>query len=153
MRSSTMRRLPLPFGCLAAFALAAAATDARAEAPPTPLHCIPDRADLVVVLEHPRKLVETVYHLDLFKQFQRLDAVREAYDSTNSRRFFQLVTYFEKQLGVPWPEMIDRVAGGGAAFGLKFAGNPPLLLAVQGKDEEMVKKFTKLALQVADQEL
>jgi hypothetical protein len=148
-----MRRLLLPVGCLAAFALAAVATDARAEGQPTPLLYIPDQADLVVVLEQPRQLIERAYHLEWFKRLLKIDAVREAYDSTNSRRFFQLVGYFEKQLGVPWPEMIDRVAGGGAAFGLKFGSPAPVLLAIQGKDEAMVKKFAKLALEVADQEL
>jgi hypothetical protein len=146
-----MRRFPLPLSCLAGLALAA--TAARAETPQTPLRLIPDKADLVVSLDRPRELVETVYNLDLFKRFLQIDGVREAYDSTNARRFFQLVGYFEKQFGARWPEIIDRVAGGGVAFALKFGEPTPVLFAVQGKDEQAVKKFAKLALEVANQEL
>lgn len=126
----------------------------RAEAPPDPLRLVPNQAELLVQVDQPRKLVEAVTNLDVLKQLQALGAIKELYDSTNSRRFYQLVGYFEKQLGVPWPEMLDRLAGGGAVLGVKFGGEPaPLLAVVQGTDEALVRKFTQLALEVTEQEL
>jgi hypothetical protein len=134
--------------------ITATASAARAETTQDPLRMIPDKADLIFKVEQPRKLAETIYGLDLFKKLQKLDAVREAYDSTNSRRFFQLVAYFEKQLGMKWPEIIDRVAGGGMAVGVKVGPNPtPALLVVQARDQKVLNKFVKLTLKVAEQEL
>src|SRR5262249_30297458 len=131
------------------------AAPARADAPPDPLRLVPAQADLVVKIEQPRKLVESVYYLDLFKQFQKeIEAVRELYDSTNARRFYQLVAYFEKQLGVSRFGRLDRLAGCGAAVAVKFAKDPtPVLLVIQSKDEQFLHKFAKLALEVTEQEL
>jgi hypothetical protein len=146
-----MRLFRVPLGWLAVVAGAAAA---RAETPPDPLRLVPDKADFVFKIEQPRRLVELVSGLDVFKQLQKIDAVREAYGSTNVRRFFQLVGYFEKQLGMKWPELLDRLAGGGTALGVKFSDfPPPFLYVVQSKDEALLQKFAKLALEVTDQEL
>src|SRR5262249_39585611 len=96
------------------------AAPSRAETPPDPLRLIPDRADFFLKVEQPRKLIESVTGLELFQQLQRLEIVREYYDSTNYRRLLQLVAYFEKQLGVPWPDIVERVAGGGAVLAVKI---------------------------------
>src|SRR5262249_29110782 len=149
-----MRLFRRCLGYLTCLSLMTFAASARAEAPQDPLRLVPDKADFFFKVEQPRKLAETIYGLDLFKRLQKLDAVVEAYDSTNARRFFQLVAYFEKQLGMKWPEIIDRVAGGGMAVGVKIGGDPsPVLLVVQSKDEKALDKFVKLALKVVDQEL
>ena len=53
-----------------------------------------------------------------------------------------------------WPEIVDRVAGGGAVLAVKFAPAPaPVLAVVQGRDEMFVQKFAKLAFDILDQEL
>jgi hypothetical protein len=149
-----MRLFRRCIGCLTCLSLMTITASARAEVPQDPLRLVPDKADFIFKVEQPRKLAETIYGLDLFKKIQKLDAVVEAYDSTNARRFFQLVAYFEKQLGMKWPEIIDRVAGGGMAVGVKIGGDPsPVLLVVQSKDEKALHKFVKLTLKVADQEL
>jgi hypothetical protein len=115
---------------------------------------MPDQADLLVQIEQPRQLIEAFTTLEQIKQLQKLDAVQELYTSTNYRRFFQLVGYFEKQLGHPWPELLDRLAGGGAVLGIKFAPDPaPALLVIQSKDEELLQRFVKLGLEVVEQEL
>src|SRR5215469_1353194 len=106
-----MRRFCRFLGWLPCFTLLAAAASARAEARQDPLRLMPDKADLIFKIEEPRKLVETVYGLELFKKLQKIDAIREVYESTNSRRFYQLVDYYEKQLGMKWQEMLDRIAG------------------------------------------
>src|SRR5262249_14433245 len=70
------------------------------------------------------------------------------------RRFFQLVRYFEKELGAPWPDLLDRLAGGGIAVGVKFEADPsPALLVIQGTDEKLMQKFAKLGFELVEQEL
>src|SRR5262245_60190720 len=142
---------PLAAG-LACLALVAAA--ARAEAPRSPLRLLPAETDLLVEVKQPRQLVEALTNLDVLKQLRQFSAVKEQLDSTQARRFFQFVAYVEKELGAKWPELLDRLAGGGAAVGLKFGPDPaPFLLVVQGTDEALTKKFTKLFLEVTEQEL
>jgi hypothetical protein len=126
---------------------------ARAESPPDPLRLVPEEADLVVKIESPRKLIETGLNLDAVKQLFQLEAIQEFYDSTNFRLFYQLIAYYEKELGHPWPEILDRVAGGGVVFSAKLGPEPaPVLLVIQGKDEVFLKKFLQVTLEVVDQE-
>jgi hypothetical protein len=146
-----MRLIRVLAGCLILLAGTAAV---RADTPSTPLRLIPDQADVLVQIDNPRRLVEAATTAELFQQFQKLDAIRELYDSTNSRRFYQLIAYFEKQLGASWPELLDRVGGGGLAIGLKLGPNPaPALLVLQSKDQETLRKFVKLGLDIIEQEL
>src|SRR5579859_3047325 len=98
---SLMKRLPHLSAGLACLFLWAVAGGVRAEAPPDPLRLVPDQADLFFQVDRPRRLIETVLRLDQVRQIQKLEAVREVYDSTNFRLFYQLIAYFEKQLGVP----------------------------------------------------
>ena len=127
---------------------------ARADSPPSPLKLVPPQADLVVQVDSPRQLVEAFTKLDLVEQLQKLDAIQEAIGSTYSRRFYQLIAYFETQLGARWPDLLDRLAGGGAVLAVKLGPNPaPALVVVQAKDEELLQKFVKLGLAVIEQEL
>jgi hypothetical protein len=127
---------------------------ARAESAPDPLRLVPDAADVMVEIKNPRRLAETVTQLDLVKQAQELGPVREVLDSTNYRRFYQLVAYFEKQLGAQWPELFDRLAGGGIVLAAQIGPNPaPALLVVQGTDEKLTRRFVDLGLQILEQEI
>lgn len=135
--------------CLALFTAAV-----RAEAPPDPLRLVPAQADLAIKLERPRQLAETVLALDLVKQLQTFEPFREFYDSTNFRRFQQLLGYFEKELGGKWPELLEQLAGGGVVLAAKFGEEPaPALLVMQSKDEAALKKFVKLVRSMIEQEL
>ncbi len=119
-----------------------------------PARLLPNQADLLVQIRQPRRLVETLTTLDTLKQLQQLAPVRELLDSTSSRRFYQLLAYFEKELGAPWPELLDRLAGGGAVLGVKIGPNPaPVLLVIQGHDDKLIGKFFELGLNVLEQEL
>jgi hypothetical protein len=150
-------------GLLSCSILLAAALVVRAETTAQPLRLISDQADFVVQVHQPRKLVESITTLDILKQALKIEAVREIYDSTNYRRFFKLVGYFEKELGHPWPELLDRLAGGGMAVASKFnfdaatapgsAGPAPIVLVIECKDTELLRKFVKLGLQIIEQEL
>src|SRR6266851_2187073 len=130
------------------------ATASRAYPPPDPLRLVPEEADLFLKIERPRKLLETGLNLDAFKQLRELEAVQEIYDSTNFRRLYQLVSYYEKELQMPWPEILDRVAGGGVVVAAKVGQDPaPFLLVIQGTDEEFFQRFLKLSLDILEQEL
>jgi hypothetical protein len=147
-----MRPHPALLAC--GLALALTATAARADGPPDPLRFFPDRADVVVKVEQPRRLAEDFTRLDAVRELQKIEAVRELLDSTNARRAKQLLGYLEKQLGVAYFEMVDRVAGGGIAAGVSLTDAPgAALVVVQSKDEDFLKRYTKLALEVLDQEL
>ncbi|HEY7310896.1 MAG TPA: hypothetical protein VH643_16145 [Gemmataceae bacterium] len=126
----------------------------KTQTPPSPRHLLPNQADLLVEVAQPRRLVETLAALDVYRQIQQLAPVRELLDSTNVRRFAQLVAYFEKELGAPWPQLLERLAGRGAVLGIKFGPNPaPSLLIVQGTDEKLMAKFFRLGVMVLEQEL
>jgi hypothetical protein len=130
------------------------AVSLRAETPSDPLNLVPDQADLIVKIENPRRLVDVVTNLEVLKPLRELQQFREFYDSTNTRRFYQLVAYFEKELGLAWPELLDRLASGGAVFAIKFGGDkPPFGFVIQGRDEALLRKFIGLASTVLDQEL
>src|SRR5262245_31280271 len=126
----------------------------RADAPPDPARLVPEQADLCLEVRQPRQLVEGALTLDLVNQLRAVVQVREFLDSTTYRRFSQIVGYFEKQLGTAWPEMLDRLAGGGVVLAAKQGENPGLaLIVIQGKDAELTKKFAHLGLDVLEQEL
>ncbi|MFN4260146.1 MAG: DUF3352 domain-containing protein [Gemmataceae bacterium] len=127
---------------------------ARAETPVDPLRLIPEQADLFLKIEKPQQLVEAVTGLELFQQLQQFAAVRELYDSTNARRFYQLVDYFEKELGADWPELLDRLAGDGAVLASKIGPEPaPVLFVARAKDEKLLRQFVAVALKVVQDEL
>lgn len=141
-----------PFLALAA--LAVAVPFVRAESK-DPLRFFPESTDVVVKVEKPRALVEAILKHDLARQAQELQLVREFLDNATYRRFFQLVAHFEKELGAPWPELIDKLAGGGMALGFKYGagGNNPTLIAIQGTDEKTVGRFFDLGVSLLEEEL
>jgi hypothetical protein len=148
-----MRQFLCASGCvglLLTAALSAPAADVRAD----PLRLLPADTELVFKVEQPRRLVEALLNHQALSPLRELEAVRELYDSTNYRRFHQLVTYFEKQLGLKWPEALQRLAGGGVAVGIKFGTEPaPTLAVIQGVDADLLQRFSRLALDVVTQEL
>src|SRR5579859_3130087 len=98
-RSRAMRKLL----CLLPLFITAAV---RAESPtsPDPLSLVPDQANLVVRIEKPWALVETVVKHDLFREAMELPFIREQMQAPAFQRFLQLIAYYENDLGVKWPE-------------------------------------------------
>jgi hypothetical protein len=139
------------FSCAVVVVLAVPSSFAQSK---DPLRFFPESTPVILKVERPRALVEAILKHDLAKQAQELQIVRDFLDSADLRRFFQLVAHFEKELGAPWPELLDKLAGGGAAVGLKLGeNNPPALLALQGSDENTVKKFFDMGLALFEEEL
>jgi hypothetical protein len=141
--------------CLAAgLAGLCLALPCRAEGPRPPEALVHESADLLVELPNPRQVVETLTSLYTLDQLKTIGSYREFLESTPLRRGKQLVAYFEKQLGAPWPDLLDRLAGGGAVLAVKFAPDPaPALVVVRARDEALLGRFFPLALDVLEQEL
>jgi hypothetical protein len=163
-----MRRFRWMAGCL--IALTVGVMPVRAEKPPSPqpsppkggegrvrenpLRLFPEQTDLLIQAARPRRLVETLLTLDTFKQLQQVAQVRELLDSTNARRFAQLVAYFEKELDAPWPQLLDRLAGRGIVLGIRFGSDPAhVLLVIEGDDDKLMRQFFELGLRIVEQEL
>lgn len=131
---------------VAVFAGPAAASDV--------LKHVPKEAGFVLVVEKPRQLVEAVRNQDAVQSALALPAAREALDSTTARRFFQLLAYYERDLGAKWPDLLDKIAGGGLAVGFGLFKDPaPALLVMRGTDEPAVAEFYAAVLKIAEQEL
>ena len=145
-----LRHIP---GWLTCVAVLLISNPVRADGQADPLRFVPGQAELVFKLEDPARIAQTIFNLDVVRDVLNIDIAREFYESTNFRRFQQLLGYFEKQLGYKRFELLDRLAGEGVVVAAKFTGTPGALVAVQGKDEELVKKFSQLALKVFEQEL
>jgi len=117
-----MRLLPRFATGLTLVALLAAS--AAAEEPASPLRLVPDSADLLLEVKNPRRLVETVTSLDALKQLQQFPSVKELLDSTTSRRYYQFLAYFEKELGADRLDLLDRLAGAAPCWPRRSAAIP-----------------------------
>ncbi len=138
--------------CLTGLILVTSAQPILADEKADPLRLVPAEVDLIVKVEHPHKLVESFYNLNVVQDFLKLDAVKEFYDSTNARRFNQLLQYFEKELGSGKYELLDQIAGNGIVFGVKLAKKPIVGFVIQGKDQKTVQKFVDLTLKLVEEE-
>ncbi|HEY2342845.1 MAG TPA: hypothetical protein VGH90_07445 [Chthoniobacteraceae bacterium] len=138
----------------AACLIAVGVTSAQADELTNPFRLIPKQADVALRIE-PGKLVDAVRSLPKLAELAQFPSVREALDSTNSRRFVKFVQYYEKELGAPWPELLQKLAGGGIVVATKFApdGDLPVLAVVQSRDAELLKRAVALVSKVAEQEL
>src|SRR5207244_12857336 len=78
-----------------------------------PLRFVPNQAEVVVQVDRPRHLIEAVEKNEQFQEAQKLAGIREYYDTTNFQMLYQLIGYFEKQLGKSRDEIIDDISAGG----------------------------------------
>ena len=124
----------------------------RADGPKDPLRFVPKQAEVVFKVERPRALLEAVQNHELVQEALKIAGVRELYDSTNYRRLFQLIAYFEKELGRDRYELLDALTGGGVVVAGKFSNPPGAMLAIQAKDEKLLAQFTQLLHALAEKE-
>ncbi|MBX7104346.1 MAG: hypothetical protein K1X57_09695 [Gemmataceae bacterium] len=121
----------------------------RAGEPATLLQLLPKQADAALVVDRPRLLVESVAGYPVLQELTAFEAVREQLASTSSRQLRDLVRHFEKELGKPWPDLLDALAGKGACLGIRFAGDSSgVMLIVHATDEPLLKKALAVALDV-----
>jgi len=135
-------------------ALAMLAVLGTARAADDPLRLVPRQADFTLRVDSPRKLVEAVLATEPVRELGQFAVVREALQTTNVRRAARLLTYYEKELGAPWPELLDRLAGVGVVLAGKFdrTNQAPVLLVVQGSDADLWKRALDLLLRVIEEE-
>jgi hypothetical protein len=135
------------FVCLLLVASGAAAD------PPAILKKMPPKAGVVVVIEHPRAVLDGAIRFDAYRGLQQFPQVKEFFDSTGVRRFFQLVKYLETQLGGPWPDVLDKLAGNGIAVGIGLGKDPaPAVLIIEGTDENTSSKAYEFFVAAAKSE-
>ena len=141
----------LSLSAVAFLALAVPSQKARAA---DPLDFMPESTRLVVVVDRPRKLGETITGLNAFKQAQQLPQIRQLYDSPAAQRLLRLLAFAEKELGAQWPELLDQIAGNGIAFGLRFDVEPALPIAIAtGTDTKLVERAFDLGVKTLDEEM
>ncbi|QEL18195.1 hypothetical protein [Limnoglobus roseus] len=138
---------------LAALGLLFLTLPAVADDVPDPLRRLPKDCGFVFKIENPRQFVEGVTNLDAYQGLQQFPQMKEYLDSTQVRRFFQVVKYLETELGGPWPTLLDKVAGRGIAVGLALTTEPqPALLVIEGTDAATVVKAHTLFLAAVREE-
>lgn len=121
--------------------------------PASPLRVIPNTADVVVQVKDPRALIETITKEELTQQLLKLPFVDELLKTTQVQRFFQLVKYYERDLGKSWPDLLDDIAGNGIVLATKIGNGSPAVVAFEGRNADTVTKFTESVVKVIEQEL
>lgn len=130
------------------------ALPASAQPAKDPLRFVPSQAEWIVKADHPRELVEIVEKNELFQEAQKLAGIREYYDTTTFQQLYQLIAYYEKQLGKSRDEIIEDISAGGVVLAAKLT--PPdkaAMLVVQAKNEAKLRAFVDLSLEILTKEL
>jgi hypothetical protein len=138
---------------VALLALVVPISAVRGEETPSPLRLIPADTDLLLTVPRPRRTAETLTHLEFLRKLDAFNVYREALASTNFRRFRQFLSYYEKEMDAPWPAILDEIAGGGIAVGIKTGKDQGTVTAVvQGRDEKAVHRFVETAVRLLNEE-
>lgn len=133
--------------------LVASVAPAAAQSAKDPLRFVPGQAEFVLKIDHPRAALEAIEKNDLFQQAQQLAAVGQYYDSGNFQQLYQLVAYFEKQLGKDRHEIVDELSAGGIVLGARLTEPKGAVLILQAKSEPALRRFMGIALDVVEKEL
>ncbi len=133
--------------------LVLSASLAAAQEKKDPLRFVPSQAELVVKVDRPRNVLEAVEKNELFQQAQKLAGIREYYDSTNFQQLYQLIAYFEKELGKSREEIVDDLGAGGLVIGARITEPKGAVLILQAKDEPRLRRFMEVALDIIAKEL
>jgi hypothetical protein len=141
-----MKRLSLV--SLVLFASTAVAQEAS-----SPLRFVPTQAELVIQVDRPRDLLHAVEKNPLFQEAQKLPGIREYYDTSNFQQLYQVIAYFEKQLGSNRDEIISDVTAGGVALAAKLTPPGGAVVIIQSKDEKKLRRFLDVAFDLLQKEL
>src|SRR5262249_50273601 len=77
----------------------------------------------------------------------------ELYDTTSVQQLYQLIAYFEKELGKNRDEIIADLSAGGLVFGARVTDKKGAALALQAKDDASLRKFLDVAFDIIQKEL
>ncbi|MBM3992985.1 MAG: hypothetical protein FJ303_02345 [Planctomycetes bacterium] len=126
---------------------------ASAQDPRSPLRFVPKQAEAIVYVQKPRDLVDAVLKNEVFLQAQKLAGVRDLYDSTNTRQFYQLLAYLEKQLDQNRYDLLDELTSGVVVLGAKLTQPGGAVLVIQANDEKKLRRFLDVAFDIVQKEL
>lgn len=120
----------------------------------SPVRVLSDKTDFLIEVSRPRQIHDLLLGLDLIKEMQKISQIQEFQRTTNFRRFQQFLRYYEKELGLAYPELMSKLSDGGVALGLKFGQNASeLVLAIQGNDARLSQEFVLRVQRIVDQEM
>lgn len=126
---------------------------ASAQGPKDPLRFVPIQAEWVVTVKNPGDLIALVEKHAVFQNTLKLAGGRELYDTTNFQRLYQLIAFFEKELGQSRDELVADLGAGGVVLAAKLTSPGGAVVILQSRDEARLRKFVELALTVFQQEL
>ena len=118
-----------------------------------PLRFVPGDAEFVLKIDRPRHLVEMVEKHELFQKGLKLAGIREYYDTSTFQQIYQLIGYFEKELGKSRDEIIDDLGAGGIAVGSDTFAAKRIVIVLQSKDEKSLRRFMDVGHDVVAKEL
>jgi hypothetical protein len=112
---------------------------------------IPKQATFVWVVEKPRAVFNAVAAIPQLEAARQIPQVRALYEMAGAKRLLQLLAHVEAELGAKWPELIDKVAGGGVALAFDILKEPaPTLLVVRGTDAAVSDKALSLLVKLIE---
>lgn len=115
---------------------------------PALLDWLPETTGFVLLADNPSRWVEVLAPLPHFKELLAFPEVRELLDGTSVRRGLQLLRYVERDTGRSWTELLDHLAGGGAALAVTYspAFQPDAaVILLRGRDAASVESLFRLA--------
>jgi hypothetical protein len=118
-----------------------------------PLRFVPSEAEWVTKVDRPRDILHAVEKNVLFQEAQKLAGFRELYDTTNVQQLYQLVAYFEKQLGKNHDEILDDISAGGLVIAARLTPPKGAMLVLQSRDDAKLRAFVDLSLDILTKEL
>jgi len=142
------RRWWLALGLTFVFASTALAQTAK-----DPLRFVPAEAEWVTKIDRPRDVLSAIEKNELLQEAKKLAGFREYFDTTNARQLYQLIAYFEKQLGKNRQEIVDDISAGGLVIAARLTPPKGAMLVLQGKDDAKLRAFVELALEILTKEL
>lgn len=127
------------------------ASPVRAE---VPLTLVPQEADFVLAITRPAEALDKLWNLVHDERVRSLPNYDEIFEQVSVKRLMQLVRYAEKELGKPWRQLVEDLAGDGILLAGKYGPQPsPVLLIVQGRDPDQMQRAAQLLAQILEQEL
>lgn len=138
------------FALALTFVLTSAATAQPAK---DPLRFVPSEAEWVSKIDRPHDIFDAVKNNELVQEAQKLAAFRSFFETTNVQQLYQLVAYFEKQLGNNREVILDDISAGGLVVAARLTPPKGAMLVIQAKDDAKLRAFVNLALEVLTKEL
>jgi hypothetical protein len=136
----------------AAIVLLAFSAASATAADDLPRH-IPKQATFFWVVEKPRAVIDAVASVPQLRAAQNFPQVRALYETPGAKRLLQLLDHVEVELGAKWPELADKLAGGGIALALDVLKDPaPALLVVRGTDAATSEKALSLFVKLVEED-